>query len=202
MKHQKNNGRTKDFANTWHPLEHLRTISTHKFLVMSYCFRMGLIRQGLLHDLSKYSPVEFLEGAKFWQGDESPNNAARRQNGVSLAWLHHKGRNKHHLEYWTDFYRDCPLMIRGVPIPRRYVAEMIADRISASRVYLGEEYTNASPLQYYLGSEPRMWFVHERTRRDLHFLLEMLAQEGEEQMIRYIRKHYLKGDPLKYRKTS
>ena len=38
---------------------HLSTINHHKRLVLRYCFRLGLYRQGLCHDLSKYSPVEF-----------------------------------------------------------------------------------------------------------------------------------------------
>lgn len=85
---------------------HLSTINHHKWLVMQHCFKVGLYRQGLLHDLSKYSPVEFLAGVKYYQGFESPNNAERRAIGYSRAWLHHKGRNKHHLEYWTDYVVD------------------------------------------------------------------------------------------------
>ena len=74
----------------WHPIKHYRTIHHHKMLVMRYCFRCGLYRQGLLHDLSKLSPVEFLAGAKYWQGSCSPNNAQRQAEGYSAAWLHHK----------------------------------------------------------------------------------------------------------------
>ena len=82
---------------------HLSTINAHKKQVMKNCFRAGLYRQGLMHDLSKYSPVEFIKGVKYFQGDKSPNVAERMDSGVSLAWLHHKGRNKHHFEYWTDY---------------------------------------------------------------------------------------------------
>ena len=86
-----------------HPWLHLKTITRHKLLVMHYCFRIGLYKQGLLHDLSKYSPVEFLVGCKYYQGDRSPNNAEREETGLSLSWLHHKGRNRHHYEYWIDY---------------------------------------------------------------------------------------------------
>ena len=84
----------------WHPIKHYKTIHHHKMLVMQGCFRCGLYWQGLTHDLSKLSPVEFWAGAKYWQGTCSPNNAQRKAEGYSAAWLHHKGRNKHHLEYW------------------------------------------------------------------------------------------------------
>ena len=86
-----------------HPWLHFKTITRHKLLVMHYCFRAGMYKQGLLHDLSKYAPVEFLVGCKYYQGDRSPNNAEREDTGISKSWLHHKGRNKHHFEYWVDY---------------------------------------------------------------------------------------------------
>ena len=130
-----------------HPWKHFETITKHKLLVMRYCFRIGLYRQGLLHDLSKYSPTEFLVGVKYYQGSRSPNNAEREATGLSTSWLHHKGRNKHHFEYWIDYGIDCETVIEGVPMPRKYVAEMIMDRISASKVYLGDRYTDRAPYE-------------------------------------------------------
>ena len=83
--------------------KHFCTINHHKHLVMKGCFAVGLYKQGLLHDLSKYTPTEFLVGCKYYQGTMSPNNAERKDKGYSSAWLHHKGRNKHHMEYWIDY---------------------------------------------------------------------------------------------------
>ena len=71
------------------PLMHFCTITKHKFLVMKECFRVGLYRQGLLHDLSKYSWTEFRVGCRYYQGNRSPNNAEREDRGYSSAWLHH-----------------------------------------------------------------------------------------------------------------
>ena len=68
---------------------HFTTITRHKILVMKECFKIGLYKQGLTHDLSKYSPTEFLVGCKYYQGNRSPNNAEREETGVSKAWLHH-----------------------------------------------------------------------------------------------------------------
>jgi putative PIN family toxin of toxin-antitoxin system len=81
---------------------HFETITRHKLLVMKYCFECGLYEQGLAHDLSKYSPTEFIPGCIYYQGDHSPNEAERAAKGYTSAWLHHKGRNRHHFEYWTD----------------------------------------------------------------------------------------------------
>ena len=171
---------------------HFSTITRHRHLVMSYCFRMGLYRQGLLHDLSKYSPTEFMVGAKYYQGTRSPNNAEREDIGVSTSWLHHKGRNLHHFEHWVDYSLDGEHVIMGAPMPRRYVAEMFADRVSASRVYLGDAYTKEAPLAYWLKSKERLWFVHEKTKRELEGLLRILAKEGEEKALWYIKHRYLK----------
>ena len=107
----------------WHPIKHYKTIHHHKMLVMQNCFRCGLYWQGLTHDLSKLSPVEFWAGAKYWQGICSPNNAQRQKEGYSAAWLHHKGRNKHHLEYWIDYAPDGDHAMAGMRMPEKYVAE-------------------------------------------------------------------------------
>ena len=172
--------------------QHFRTITSHRLKVMRYCFRIGLYWQGLTHDLSKYSHTEFSRGRKYWQGTRSPNNAEREDTGVSLSWLHHKGRNKHHFEYWIDYGIKCDTIIKGVPMPRKYVAEMIMDRISASRTYLGDQYTNRAPYEYYMKGKDQLWFVHEQTKAQLEQLLGMLAEKGEKETLRYIKNTFLK----------
>lgn len=172
---------------------HFKTITSHKLLVMKYCFKIGLYRQGLLHDLSKYSPTEFLVGAKYYQGTRSPNNAEREETGLSTSWLHHKGRNKHHFEYWVDYGIGAEHVLAGMPMPRKYIAEMIMDRISASQVYSPQGYTDASPLAYYEKGKERLWFIHEDTKEQLEYLLKMLAVKGEAATLSYIKNVYLKG---------
>ena len=174
-----------------HPILHFRTITKHKLLVMHYCFRAGLYRQGLLHDLSKYSPTEFIPGCRYYQGNRSPNNAEREDIGVSTAWLHHKGRNLHHFEHWVDYSPESERLIMGAKMPRRYIVEMVMDRISASRMYLGEAYSDAEPLKYWLKSKDRCWFVHPGTARELEGLLRILSDHGEEKLFWFIRNVYL-----------
>lgn len=96
------------------PIGHLKTINKHRHAVIRNCFRAGIPLQGLRHDLSKYAPVEFLNGAKYYDGSRSPNELERNDKGYSEAWLHHKGRNKHHFEYWTDYNlaRKCVMPIK------------------------------------------------------------------------------------------
>ncbi|MBR2540565.1 MAG: catalase [Mogibacterium sp.] len=172
-----------------HPIKHFKTITEHRNLVCKYCIRIGLIKQGLLHDLSKYSPMEFWRGAVYYQGNRSPNDAERRKTGVSKAWLHHKGRNKHHFEYWIDYVinEDGTVGFGGNRMPKKYVAEMFCDRLAACRVYLGDKYTDASAYEYF--DRARKWtMMHPETSAELEKLLLMLKDEGEDATFKYIRK--------------
>lgn len=178
-------------SNVW---GHFRTVTEHRWLVMVNCFRVGLFRQGLLHDLSKYSPEEFAVGVRYYQGNRSPNAAEREAKGFSAAWLHHKGRNKHHFEYWIDFSLDKKKGLVGHPMPVRYVAEMVMDRIAACRVYRGKDYTDSSPLEYYEREKPYVRrLMHPDTARLLERLLVMLSREGEAKTFRYMRRILRRG---------
>lgn len=168
--------------------KHFCTITHHRMLVMKYCFKIGLYWQGLTHDLSKYSPSEFWPGCRYYQGYRSPNNAERESKGYSSAWLHHKGRNKHHYEYWIDYSLKKGMELAGMKMPPKYVAEMMMDRIAASRIYKGEAYDQHQPLAYYeQGKEA--YVIHEETQALLEYLLRMLSRQGEEKTLAYIRRN-------------
>ena len=128
--------------------QHLKTITRHHRLVRRGCFKVGLYRQGLAHDLSKLSPAEFWVGAKYYQGNRSPNSAERQEKGYSTAWMHHKGRNKHHWEYWTDFAEDGSIIANEMPV--NYTIEMICDWIGAGKAYSKDKWTQKSPKEYYI----------------------------------------------------
>ena len=174
---------------------HLKTITAHKWRVMKYCFQVGLYRQGLAHDLSKYGPREFLVGAKYYQGNRSPNEAERLATGVSSAWLHHKGRNRHHLEYWIDYSlqppEENPLPLTGMEMPVKYVVEMFCDRMAASKTYRKELYQDGDPWEYYAKSKSK-YLLHPASRELLESLLLMLRDRGEEETFRHIRGQVLK----------
>ena len=160
---------------------------------MKNCFRVGLYKQGLLHDLSKYSPTEFLVGCRYYQGTRSPNNAEREATGYSQAWLHHKGRNKHHYEYWLDYSVKPDEGIVGQKMPTKYVVEMFMDRIAASKTYQGSNYVDSHPLEYYERGAAKLGnMIHPETADLLHKLLVMLAKDGEEKTFEYIKKEILK----------
>ena len=174
--------------------QHFKTITKHKWLVMCGCFRIGLIGRGLAHDMSKYKPTEFCNGARYFQGNRSPNNAEREDKGYSEAWIHHKGRNPHHYEYWTDMNLETQ-NYEPVPMPRKYLAEMVMDRRAACITYQGKNYQPGSALEYFDKSRDK-WLMHEKTRKELGFLLTMLRDKGEKETFRYIRKSVLKNKPF------
>ena len=171
-----------------HVKEHWDTVRRHRALVRHYCMKLGLVWQGLTHDLSKYAPVEFWRGARYYQGYRSPNDEERRETGLSLAWLHHKGRNRHHFEYWIDYCldKDGKVYIGGCKMPKKYVAEMFCDRIAACRVYQGDKYTDASPYDYYQKSKGRGW-LHPETSDLIDRWLLLLKEQGEEAAFARIR---------------
>ena len=177
--------------NAWY---HFVTITRHRWLVRQGCFRVGLYWQGLTHDLSKYSPTEFRVGVKYFQGDKSPNGAERNDKGFSEAWMHHKGRNKHHYEYWTDM-SPVTRNYDAVPMPRKYLVEMVMDRRAACMVYQGEKYTDGSALEYFLKSRERA-LMHPQTRQELEYILTMLRNRGEAEVFRYLKEEILRGKPF------
>lgn len=126
-------------------IKHIKLVMKHKWYVFVFCCKIGMPYRGFMHDWSKFSPTEFFESIKYYKGSYSPITACKKQNGYSKAWLHHKGRNKHHPEYWYD---------EGAPehtpiMPYKYVAEMICDKLSANKVYTGKNWTNSSELEYW-----------------------------------------------------
>ena len=173
--------------------QHFKTITRHRLIVMGGCFKVGLYWQGLTHDLSKYTPTEFMIGARYYQGDKSPNAAERTDKGYSEAWMHHKGRNRHHYEYWTDMNRETR-NYEPVQMPRRYLVEQVMDRRAACMVYQGDAYTDHSAYDYFMSSRERQ-LMHTENRRELEFLLDMLAKKGEKRTFSYIRRNVLKGLP-------
>lgn len=177
--------------NLW---KHFKTITKHKILVMQGCFKVGLYWRGIAHDMSKYSPTEFFNGVRYFQGTRSPISAEREDKGYSEAWMHHKGRNKHHYEYWTDMNLETR-QYESRPMPRKYLVEMVMDRRAASMTYQKEAYTSAHPLEYQLASKDRP-LMNEKTRRELEYILVMLRDKGEKETFRYLKHEVLKNKPF------
>lgn len=173
-------------------LMHLETVNTHRLEVMKNCMKCGLYAQGLSHDLSKYSPSEFNVSVRYFQGTRSPYMYEKEHFGYSEGWLHHKGRNKHHWEYWYDMI-DGKWVPLEMPLP--CLVEMVCDRVAACKVYQKEKYTDASALEYYLSRNDR-FYMHPNTARDLEAILTDIKERGEDAVFAD-----LKEKVREYRKT-
>ncbi len=164
---------------------HLRTVLRHRHEVMRNCLRAGIPVQGLLHDLSKFSYAEFSQGVRFFDGTHSPTEDERRTLGYSAAWMHHKGRNRHHWEYWTDFSAREGRYV-PVPMPRKYLAETVCDRIAASKIYKGAAYTDSCPLDYLMNGKMKD-SMHPQTLEEMIRFLTCLRDDGEAAMFAQLR---------------
>ncbi len=168
-----------------HPFKHLGTVIKHRHKVFVHCVKAGIPIRGLLHDLSKFSPSEFIPGIKYYQGMRSPNERERELFGHSAAWMHHKGRNRHHFEYWNDVN---PVTKRYEPVkmPIKFFKEMFCDRVAASKIYQGKNYTDAHPFNYFDKGNARL-YLHPETAALLEKCLTMLRDEGEKATFKYIK---------------
>jgi hypothetical protein len=166
-------------------IKHFSTITKHRHQVIRHCAKAGIFWQGVRHDLSKYTPTEFLNGIRNYQGYRSPNEQERETKGYSEAWMHHKGRNRHHFEYWTD-YNPKTKKVEPVMMPLRFVAEMFCDRLAASKIYNKENYNNTQPLDYFLKGKDRR-IIHPQTSDLLESWLVLLKEQGEDAVFKTIK---------------
>ncbi|MBO7697638.1 MAG: catalase [Erysipelotrichaceae bacterium] len=173
---------------------HLKTINRHRYLVMTTCFKCGMYKQGLLHDLSKYSPEEFFSSVKYFQGFRSPIGKEKEVLGYSNCYLHHKGRNKHHWEYWID-RKPKSIELYVFPMPYRYMLESVIDRISASKTYKKNEYTDEEPYNFFINSKERS-VMNPKTADQLEELLLYLKENGEEKALKYYKSLYKQNKNL------
>lgn len=134
-------------------LKLIKRILTHKYYVAKYCFQIGLYWQGITHDLSKFSFIEFSRAIKYWDDNISSLANERKILGYSQTFLHHRGRNPHHYEYWIH-----SLDNGGIPakMPKKYVLELICDYLAAAKTY------GADPRREYI------WWAKQQSHMKIH----------------------------------
>ena len=170
-----------------HPIKHFIVITRHRHKVMRNCFRCGLYMQGLKHDLSKYGFKEFWLGAKYYMGTKSPHHKERLEKGYSEGWMHHKGRNMHHGEYWVDVNLKTQAY-EPVKMPDCYLAESLCDRIAASENYNRGQIERQMVLDYFLNSSKHEPF-HPETKAKLEWLIRYYVENGKKAVFKYIKKN-------------
>ncbi len=157
---------------------HFMVITRHRWVVFKLCCKVGQPWRGLVHDLSKYSPTEFWEGVKYFNGKHSPITDAKKDKGYSQAWLHHKGRNKHHTDYWVDLSAPDKTPI----IPYQYVAEMLCDKLAAGMVYKGKDWTKEYELDYWLNERDKT-LVNDQVEALITEFLTQVSKDGIDKVL-------------------
>ena len=165
--------------------KHFKTVCRHKHEVFKQCCACGIWWQGLTHDLSKFGIVEFASSARYFQGHRSPIEAEKEEIGYSKAWLHHKGHNKHHWEYWIDFADDGMIIANKMPV--EYVIEMCCDWIGAGKVYCKDKWTTDSPMIHYVKMRPGRYF-HPDTDALIIDCMTIIKNEGLDAYHQFARK--------------
>lgn len=189
---------------------HLKTVIVHKYWVFYYGCKLGIPVRAFFHDFSKFNPIEFFESVKYYQGGKSsPINAAKVDKGYSLAWQHHKGRNPHHYEHWTDKYDTGTVAIK---MPFKYLVEMIADYLGAARAYHGKNFTLQDELNWWKNKISGNVCINEYTRNFVTYAFCNFVDAGK---VYRINTYFLKGcyesdaifldnviDDVKHKETS
>jgi hypothetical protein len=155
-------------------IRHINIILKHKYEVFKLMAKCGMPIRGLMHDMSKFNPIEFFESVKYFQGYRSPIDAAKEDKGYSLAWFHHRGINKHHSQYWCDITWG---EIKPADMPNVYLIEMVCDCVAAGKIYLGNKWTNSSPLEYYKSNQSKS-FMSELTKKRLRTIYTQIKALG------------------------
>ena len=153
--------------------KHIALVLHHKWVVFKLCCKVGIPWRGFMHDWSKFSPTEFWESVKYYDGHKSPITVCKADKGYSEAWLHHKGRNKHHYQYWTDL----SLPEKTVIMPYKYAIEMVCDELASGIVYNGKNWTQNTQLEYYMNKE-RKNLIHPQIDKFLMATFTEVSKNG------------------------
>ena len=172
--------------------KHFILIIKHKYIIFKLCCKAGIPWRGLVHDLSKFSPTEFFESAKYYVGNHSPITERKKDVGYSDAWLHHKGRNKHHHEYWVDEQAS----IKTPVIPYKYAVEMVCDKMAAGIVYKKKEWYKEYQLEYWHRESKK--FETQINAKTKEFITQVFIQVAKEGINKTYTKKNMKNLYTKY----
>lgn len=141
--------------------KHFKLVCKHKYYVYKYCAKVGIRWRGLKHDMSKFSPIEFFESVKYFDGSKSPIDVCKEKNGYSKAWLHHKGRNSHHYEYYVD---NCDNGGVAIQMPFKDAVELICDYLGAGQAYMKKDFSYEAEYEWWQNKKSKPLLMHNQTK--------------------------------------
>ena len=143
-------------------VSYLKYILRHKWFVLLACPLTGAsIWRGLVHDLSKARPSEWVPYANtFYKPDGSRRYLPHAD--FDSAWNQHQKANLHHWQYWVIIEDEGGS--KPLPMPDKYVREMVADWIGAGRAINGS-------------TDPTSWYEESKDKIQLHPDTRQLVEE-------------------------
>lgn len=166
--------------------KHFKLVCTHKYYVYQNCVKAGLVWRGIKHDMSKFSPTEFFESVKYFDGSRSPIDVCKEANGYSKAWMHHKGRNTHHYEYWQDNFDNGG---QSLEMPYEDALELICDYLGAGKAYMKDNFTYDSEYDWWLNKASKPLAMHPHTKNFIDTMLSVIKQEKSNDVLKYSRSY-------------
>lgn len=164
-------------------VKYLKYVLRHKWYVMIECFRFGLIWRGIMHDMSKLRPSEFIPYANFFYGNGNDIRSRRDKSGYykptdtgdkefDFAWLFHQKRNSHHWQWWVLPEDGGGLKV--LEMSDVAILEMVCDWLGA-----GKAQGKFSPKNDKF-KETRAWYsvnkekmqLHPKTRRIVEYIIK------------------------------
>lgn len=150
---------------------YLKYVLRHKSFVNKECMSLGYRWRGLIHDMSKFLPSEYIPYANHFYNKDGSKREVRDKSGFydpnntgdkkfDKAWLFHQKRNKHHWQYWVLPKDDGSIKV--LEMPQKYLMEMICDWVGAGKA---QGYLSPKEDPYY---ETRKWYNKNKDKMQLH----------------------------------
>jgi len=163
-------------------LVHLKNILLHKYYVFFACLKLKVpLYLAIFHDISKFKLSEFIPYAKYYYNKDGSHadvkdkhgelEYTKEANNIKVAWLYHSHTNRHHWNYWITIRSDG--LIYPNIIPDKYIKEMVADWIGASKAYN----LNIKVIDWY-NKEKENLILHQDTRTKIEKILQILEYNG------------------------
>jgi hypothetical protein len=150
---------------------YLKALLRHKWFVFLEACKLGIPFLGIVHDISKFLPDEFIPYARFFYGEYEGLKKEVVKEDFDRAWLKHLHRNKHHWQRWLlindngiviQYPEKTFKQVEPQNIPPRYLSEMIADWRGAGRAY-------GNP-------DTKRWYLKNRNNIILHPVSQILVE--------------------------
>ena len=133
--------------------QYLRYVLRHKWHVFVGCMALGVpLHQAIIHDWVKFLPIEWFAYVRQFYGHKPDEREERLTESMGIfirtraeikadfdaAWNHHQKTQPHHWQYWVLVTDSDEPRLRAIPIPQRFVLEMVADWYGAGMAITGK----------------------------------------------------------------